>query len=212
LEQLRACYGFTGPAEVVYNAGGYGRPYESRPERLPIILACGRPWDMSKNISVLDAAVGDLADEWRSYVIGATRGPDGEQFGSSTIRTLGVLAARDVEEWLRRASIFVHPAVYEPFGLAPLEAASAGCALVLADIPTLRELWNGAAEFFDPHDCHSLRAVLERLISQPVKRQWLAEAALERARDYRSEVMAEAYLRMYRSLLSGYATSAKAVA
>ena len=38
-------------------------------------------------------------------------------------------------------------ALYEPFGLAVLEAAQAGCALVLSDIPTFRELWDGAALF-----------------------------------------------------------------
>ena len=36
---------------------------------------------------------------------------------------------------------------FEPFGLAVLEAARAGCALVLSDIATFRELWDGAALF-----------------------------------------------------------------
>ena len=43
--------------------------------------------------------------------------------------------------------IFVSVSRYEPFGLAVLEAAHAGCALVLSDIPTFRELWQGAASF-----------------------------------------------------------------
>ena len=34
---------------------------------------------------------------------------------------------------MQRAEVFVSPAVYEPFGLTVLEAAAAGCALVLAD-------------------------------------------------------------------------------
>ena len=46
-----------------------------------------------------------------------------------------------------RCPIFVSAARYEPFGLAVLEAAQAGCALVLSDIPTFRELWDGAALF-----------------------------------------------------------------
>ena len=36
---------------------------------------------------------------------------------------------------------------YEPFGLAVLEAAQAGMRLVLSDIPSFRELWDGAATF-----------------------------------------------------------------
>ena len=39
------------------------------------------------------------------------------------------------------------PARYEPFGLGILEAATQGCALVLGDLPSLVELWKGAARF-----------------------------------------------------------------
>jgi hypothetical protein len=43
----------------------------------------------------------------------------------------------------------VGPSV-EPFGLAVLEAAQAGCPLVLSDLPGFRELWDGAALFRRP--------------------------------------------------------------
>ncbi len=45
------------------------------------------------------------------------------------------------------ATVFASMARYEPFGLAVLEAAQAGMRLVLSDIPTFRELWDGAAIF-----------------------------------------------------------------
>ena len=51
---------------------------------------------------------------------------------------------------MARTAVFVSPALYEPFGLAVLEAAQAGCALVLSDIPTFRELWDGVALFVAP--------------------------------------------------------------
>jgi glycosyltransferase involved in cell wall biosynthesis len=223
LEQLRACYEFSSRCEVIQNADGRSTSSAyALVTRLPVILACGRPWDAAKNIMLLDTAVTDLSAEydrigqqgprWRSYVIGPTQEPDGQEYSPSALRALGALSARGVDEWLRRASIFVHPAVYEPFGLAVLEAARAGCALVLADIPTMRELWNGAAEFFDPRDGADLRRVLELLISQPRKRQRLADAALERANCYRADVMAEAYARLYRTLVAEHARAAQAAA
>lgn len=164
----------------------------------PVVLACGRPWDASKNISVLSAAAEGAA--WPAYVIGGVTNPNGETFASSSLRCLGALSSDDVEAWLERAAIFVHPALYEPFGLAVLEAAMANCALVLADIPTLRELWNGAAEFFDPHDSRTLRAVLDRLAADPSRRQALSSAARERATQYRMETTAAEYAHVYRTL------------
>ena len=56
-------------------------------------------------------------------------------------RPLGVLAPAELRRKLERAAIFAAPALYEPFGLGILEAAAAGCALVLGDIRfTAREL------------------------------------------------------------------------
>ena len=46
---------------------------------------------------------------------------------------------------MERAAVYALPARYEPFGLSALEAGLAGCALVLGDVPSLREVWGGAA-------------------------------------------------------------------
>ena len=44
--------------------------------------------------------------------------------------------------------MYVSSSVYEPFGLAPLEAALCGCAVVANDIGSLREVWGEAAIYF----------------------------------------------------------------
>jgi glycosyltransferase involved in cell wall biosynthesis len=61
------------------------------------------------------------------------------------------------------ASVFASMALYEPFGLAVLEAAQAGTRLVLRDTPGFRELWDGAATFVaDPEDLvPALQAALD---------------------------------------------------
>jgi glycogen synthase len=201
LEQLLASYELHRPAQVIRNARAIPQQSHAQPdERLPIVLACGRPWDAAKNVSVLDAAVDGLP--WHAYIAGSTYGPDGQSFAPTALRTLGALPPGDIATWLRRASIFVHPALYEPFGLAVLEAAVAGCTLVLADIPSLRELWEGAAEFFDPRDSEDLRAVLIGLIAQPERRRELATAARQRAANYRVDSMAREYLQVYEMLLA----------
>ncbi len=72
------------------------------------------------------------------------------------------------------SSVFASCARYEPFGLAVLEAAQAGMALVLSDIPSLREIWDGAAMFADPRDAAGFAAALRVALDDPAP--WAARA------------------------------------
>jgi glycosyltransferase involved in cell wall biosynthesis len=72
---------------------------------------------------------------------------------------------------------------------------------VLADIPSLRELWDGAALFVDPGDAGRLRRTIQGLIDHPAQRLALARAARDRAVQRTSARMADRYLALYRSLL-----------
>ena len=111
-----------------------------------------------------------------------------------------MLSAEEMRQQFGRAAIYALPARYEPFGLSILEAALCRCALVLGDIPSLRELWDGAALFVPPDDHDRLRATLEHVQNQ----EWrtaLGRSARERGLLYGSERMTNAYLRVYRELL-----------
>ena len=87
-------------------------------------------------------------------------------------------------------------------GLAVLEAAQAGCALVLSEIPTFRELWDGAAIFVDPRDDAALAAEIARTLADPARREALGEAARERAGLYTVEAMAEGVASIYRAVVA----------
>ena len=89
-----------------------------------------------------------------------------------------------------KAGFFVSPARYEPFGLAVLEAASAGCPLILGDIPTFRELWDGAAVFVPPDDARGLAEAMHAMLSCPENAARLGAAARARAARYSPEAMA----------------------
>jgi glycosyltransferase involved in cell wall biosynthesis len=116
------------------------------------------------------------------------------------VRTLGALTGTEVLGWLARAAVFAAPARYEPFGLTALEAALSGCALVLGEIPSLREVWGEAALFVCPEDAAGLAAVTNRLLHDPVERSRMAGAARERAARYTVEAMSAGYLSAYRQL------------
>lgn len=167
----------------------------------PIIFAAGRIWDDAKNIGVLAQIADSVA--WPIYVAGERRIAKRDLPLMPNLRHLGFVNDRQLADWLAKASIYVAPSHYQPFGLAILEAARAGCALVLSNIRSLRETWADAAEFVDPNDPEQLRAVINSLISNPRRRNQLALRAVERARKYTARRMAEDYLNAYDSLVIG---------
>jgi glycosyltransferase involved in cell wall biosynthesis len=102
-----------------------------------------------------------------------------------------------------RAAVFVACPLYEPFGLSALEAAASGCALVLSDIPTLRELWDGAALFADPRAPEQFRNALQQVCRDDSLRASLQRAAAHRSRRYSLSGMTDGYCDLYRELACG---------
>jgi len=168
-------------------------------EKEPFIFSAGRLWDEAKNIGILAEASRELA--WPVLVAGETAHPGGAAVAPPHVRLLGCLSPALVAAHLARAAIYALPARYEPFGLSALEAGLSGCALVLGDIPSLREVWGEAALFVPPDDADALHGALSRLIEDADFRQEMAARARFRARLYTPERMAEGYVGAYRALL-----------
>lgn len=166
------------------------------------MLAAGRLWDEAKNMAALTAIAADL--RWPLYLAGETSEPgrNEEAPAPRNAQYLGVLTQGEMSDWMQRAAIYAAPAYYEPFGLGILEAAQAGCALVLGDIPSLREIWADAAVFVAPDDHGELRQRINELSRQDARRQLLAQRAWQRAQDFSTQGMAEEYLAAYRGLLN----------
>ncbi len=187
------------PTQVISNGRDPKRFKPSSKE--PLILSVGRLWDEAKNVALLAQIASRLS--WPVYVAGEERHPDesGGVFRAvQSVHPLGKLDEVSVAAWLGRASIYALPARYEPFGLSVLEAALSGCALVLGDIPSLRENWEGAALFVPPNDANALQAALCGLISDVTERVHLGMLARERALIFTAERMAESYRAVYRQI------------
>ena len=99
--------------------------------------------------------------------------------------------------------MFASAARYEPFGLAVLEAAQSGLALVLADRPGFRELWDGAALFADPADPDAFTAAMRQALDSPEPWGWRAAS---RAARYPAAAMVEATAALHRGLGRGAAS------
>jgi len=180
------------PGAVIWNGiapGGPGRRKQN------LIFSAGRLWDRAKNIGALAAAAPGLP--WPIQVAGPA-----DTCPATSMSWLGQLPREVMRARLQHAAIFVSPALYEPFGLCVLEAAAAGCALVLSDIPTFRELWSGAALFVDPADSGALHRTLLHLCNDERERMRLQRAAYEHSLTYSLARMTSAYLRLYEGLLT----------
>ena len=194
---LRMEHAFEAPVRVIPNARrdpGEAQTTTTKGKQ-ELVFAAGRLWDEGKNIGALSAVAADL--DWPVYVAGATQERDGNGPNLTHLNYLGRLDRQSMDRWLRQAAIYALPARYEPFGLSVLEAAMAGCALVLGDIASLRENWNGAALFVPPDDGEALQRTLQRLILDAELREQLAIEAHERAGRFSIADMAGAYLECY---------------
>jgi glycogen(starch) synthase len=197
LEEATRLYGPFRAAQVIHNARD---PQAFAPGRKDeLIFAAGRFWDEAKNLDALARVAPKLP--WPVYLAGEVGDPELGSGRSAAVRALGTLSSQQMAWWLGRASVFAHPARYEPFGLAVLEAGLAGCALVLGDIPSLRELWQGAALFVDPHDVDQLGRTLHRVILNADLRAEQARLAAVRARTFAPEQFAAAHRAAYLRVL-----------
>lgn len=182
-----------------------------RLQKQPFFLAAGRVWDQAKNIALLEQVAPRV--KWELRVSGDGYRAENTTAAVPSIRFLGMLPYAELLQEMAVASVFVHPAFYEPFGLSVLEAARRRCCLVLADIPSLRELWCDAAVFVDPRDPDRLVEELNRLSSHPELRQDFADRAHSHALQYNSGIAVRQYQDVYRSLLTrGKPSSSEAAA
>jgi glycosyltransferase involved in cell wall biosynthesis len=160
-------------------------------------VTVGALWDEAKNIEMLRTVDSPV----RIYVAGNRQSGSSiapRQIGRSIL--LGALPQSSLMTLLARSSIYIATSIYEPFGIAPLEAALCGCAVVANDIPSLREVWGDDALYFDgPRSLSTLLHQLNR------DEQLLAQArqrSLARANEMTVQRMADSYEALYRALLA----------
>jgi len=120
------------------------------------------------------------------------------QVSMFALRGQGELAA-GYRFFARRNSVFALTALYEPFGLAPLEAMAAGLPAVVTKFGGPSEsLRQGDEEYgllVDPGDLKGVSTALFSLVANPERWQRYAEAGYRRVRSrYTWERTAEGYL------------------
>jgi glycogen(starch) synthase len=160
-------------------------------------VTAGRLWDEAKNISLLASVQSPMP-----IVVAGESEHDSAAMAATLDKAimLGTLGSEELLALFRESAIYICTSRYEPFGLAPLEAALCGCAVLAYDIPSLREIWDSAALYFDSG--HSLSLLLHRLSNDVALLAAAQERSLMRARTFTAARMVSGYCRLYEGALA----------
>lgn len=85
---------------------------------------------------------------------------------TSNLHFTGYLTDGEIKALMSESRAFIHPAIYEGFGIPPLEALSSGANLIVSTATCLPEIYEDAAHYIDPYDYD---VDLEKLLSEPVE-------------------------------------------
>jgi glycosyltransferase involved in cell wall biosynthesis len=184
------------PPSYVIRHGRSLNPPESRLRSVQAVTVGGLS-DEAKNIEMLRAVNSPIpihvADERQGGNPVAPR-----QVGHAIL--LGALPQSSLLALFARSSIYIVTSIYEPFGMAPLEAALCGCAVVANDIASLREVWGDDALYFDGP--RSLSTLLQQLSRDERRLAEARERSFARASELTAQRMADGYEALYRALLA----------
>jgi glycogen synthase len=210
LDQIPCYYGKIEHGAVIHN-GRTPTLFSPHLSKDDVLVSVGRVWDRGKNVSVL------LQREMPVPVciVGSDKHPESQgnafrerRFGPG-IRFEPQQDEAQLGRLLARAAIYAATSCYEPFGLAPVEAALSRCAIVASDIPPLRELWEGAAVFFSSHDVNSLYEKIEQLANDRELRCKYSNLAYNHARQkFTADRMVKETMSFYQTLVPATALTA----
>lgn len=115
---------------------------------------------------------------------------------------VGTVPEQDMTAWYAAADVLAFPSVKEGFGLAVLEAMSAGVPVVTSDLPVFREYLVGGQDalLVPVGDLDALAAALEAALTDDVQRARLVRAGREVATRFSWPASARRHLEVYAGL------------
>jgi len=213
LNSVRSYYSGGTRESVIHHGRNpiFFNPYVTKEES---VLAVGRLLDPAKQVNLLTqetypVPVCIVGDDWAEQSNVPVRADVRFQDGSGGVALKGPQSESQLRLLYSRASMYAGTSRYEPSGISILEAALSRCALILNDIPSLRELWGQAAVYFRTNDAASLAEAVRALSSDSDMRRNFANRAFQRAREcYNAHRMTDNYIQLYRSVVARKAVAA----
>jgi glycosyltransferase involved in cell wall biosynthesis len=123
------------------------------------------------------------------------------------VHFLGELAPEQIGAFIATLDCFVFPSAAESFGLAPVEAAQAGLAVVANHLPVLQDVLQVDGEpcaiFVDALDRDAFAAAVRRVLDDPALAAKLGAVGRRLQQRYPLSAMTDAYAKLIESLVDG---------
>lgn len=202
LDSIIRHYGPLGRTSVIHN-GRNPKLFNPHLAKETAVLSVGRLWDAGKNVALLTR----FDPPAPTYIVGWQRQPghaptiDVSPAAMQKLHMMGPQSESRLSQLFAHTAIYAATSKYEPFGLAPLEAALSRCAIIANDIPSFREVWADAACYFETNNAESLRNRIAELAADRELRASYAERGYQRAlAHFDSRRMVSDYLGLYQML------------
>jgi glycosyltransferase involved in cell wall biosynthesis len=124
--------------------------------------------DPRKNLQCLiDAFLALQLEDYKLVLVGKTSSHFNVrlQSNSDNIIFTGFVSDADLSNLYKKCEFFIYASLYEGFGIPPLEAMKNSCAVIVSDIPSLKEVCSDAALYVDPYDVESVKNGMVKIIS-----------------------------------------------
>ena len=200
-----------GDYEVLFNGVEYEQiratpAFESSSDR-PSLLFCGRH-EERKGLRVLIDALAHVDIELDVFIAG--EGPDTERLrersaGDDRIVWLGRISDEEKFARLRASDVFCAPSLGgESFGVVLIEAMAAGATVVASALDGYRNVATDGVDalLVTPDDPPALAEAITRAITDDELSARLRSAGAARAERFSMSALADAYVEIYRSLIT----------
>jgi len=201
LDAICEHYGPPDHGEVIYN-GRNASLFRASQDKTDSVLSVGRVWDKAKQITLLL----ERSHSIPVRIAGPAKHP--ESLASLEIECQANLKFCGEQNEAQLCALYSDSAAYaatsryEPFGLAPVEAALSRCALIANDIPVFHELWGDSAFYFKRNDPDGLATAIYILAhDSPMREHYAAQACRCARARFDSRRMVREYENLYLTLL-----------
>ena len=109
----------------------------------------------------------------------------------------GYISAQELPAIFKQAEAYVFPTLSEGFGIPGLNAMASGLPVICSNIPTLKEVYEDAAIYFDPSSEKDMAEKINKVLKDKKLKDSLIEKGSKQAKKYSWRKMAQETLKVY---------------
>ena len=114
----------------------------------------------------------------------------------------GGISDKDLQILLSNALCFVHPSLYEGFGMPVVEAMASGIPVACSNQTSLPEVAGEAALYFDPYNIDEMADAISKIVENPLLRADLIKKGFEQAKKFRdTDAMIDEYVKVFEEVM-----------